>query len=422
VSSARGESLTSRSRTVGHAVVAVWGVVAGLNAMSARSGLLRTRKEHEHSRVTFVELFFDLVFVFAVTQLSHNLISHFTALGLVETALLFMAVWWVWIYTSWATNWLDPDRTPVRLMLFALMLAGLVLSTSIPKAFDERGLAFAGAYVFMQVGRCLFMLWALKGHSPANYRSFQRITSWLALSGVFWIAGGLAQGEWRFALWLTALAIEYVSPSISFWMPFLGRSSTTDWDVEGTHMAERCGLFIIIALGESILVTGAKFADLSWTATTAAAFIIAFVGSVSMWWIYFNIGAERASRHIAGSGDPGRVARLAYTYLHLPLVAGIVLVAVGDELVLAHPTGHTDAKTAMVLTGGPALYLVGNMLFKRATAASLALSHMVGLVLLAALMPFAATMAPLTFSAATSAVLVLVAAWETMSLRSRGGP
>jgi len=384
--------------------------------MPAPSGLLRTRKEHEHSRVTFVELFFDLVFVFAVTQLSHNLIAHFTMRGLVETTLLFMAVWWVWIFTSWVTNWLDPERTPVRLMLFALMLAGLVLSTSIPHAFADKGLAFAGAYVFMQVGRCLFTLWVLKDHSPGNYRNFQRITSWLALSGVFWIAGGLAHGEWRFALWLTAVAIEYISPAVYFWTPGLGRSTSADWDVEGAHMAERCGLFIIIALGESILVTGAKFAELPWTATTVGAFLAAFIGSVAMWWIYFNVGAERASRHIAGSSDAGRVARLAYTYLHLPLVAGIVLAAVGDELVLAHPAGHTDAKTAAVLIGAPAIYLVGNLTFKRATAISPALSHMVGLVLLALLVPFSAMVAPLTFSAATTAVLVLVAAWETLSL------
>ena len=387
--------------------------------MSARSGLLRTRKEHEHGRVTFVELFFDLVFVFAVTQLSHRLIAHFTLLGLLETTLLFMAVWWVWIYTSWVTNWLDPDRTPVRLMLFALMLAGLMLSTSIPTAFEEKGLAFAGAYVFMQVGRCLFMLWALKGESPGNYRNFQRITAWLALSGVFWIAGGLAHGEWRLALWLVALFIEYVSPSVYFWTPGLGRSTTADWDVEGAHMAERCGLFIIIALGESILVTGAKFAELTWTATTVGAFLAAFIGSVAMWWVYFNIGAERASRHIEGSGDPGRVARLAYTYLHLPLVAGIVLAAVGDELVLAHPTGHTDAKTAAVLIGAPAIYLVGNLLFKRATAISPALSHMVGLGLLALLIPAATLMEPLILSAAATLVLVIVAAWETLSLRPR---
>jgi len=386
------------------------------------TSLLRARSGHEQSRVTFVELFFDLVFVFAITQLSHALLGHLTASGLLQTTLLFMAVWCVWIYTSWVTNWLDPERTPVRLMLFALMLAGLVLSTSIPKAFEGKGLAFAGAYAFMQVGRSLFMLWALKGNSPGNYRNFQRITAWLALSASFWIAGGLADSEWRLGLWLTAVAIEFVAPWIYFWTPGLGRSTTADWDVEGAHMAERCGLFIIIALGESILVTGAKFGSLPWTAATVAAFLVAFAGSVAMWWIYFNIGAERASRHIAAAADPGRVARLAYTYLHMPLVAGIIVAAVGDELVLAHPGGHTDAKTAAVLVGAPALYLVGNLMFKRATASSPAFSHMVGLVLLVLLIPLSTMVQPLAFSAATMLVLVVVAAWETLSLRSGPKP
>jgi low temperature requirement protein LtrA len=383
-----------------------------------RASLLRRHGGHDHARVTYVELFFDLVFVFAVTQVSHALLAHLTPLGLVEAMLLMMAMWWVWIFTSWVTNWLDPERTPVRLMLFALMLAGLVMSTSVPQAFGSRGLAFAGAYVFMQVGRCLFMLWALRGESASSRRNFVRITAWLAAAGAFWLAGGLAEGSWRLGLWLAALAVEYVSPSAGFWVPRLGRSTTADWgDISGAHMAERCALFIIIALGESVLVTGATFAGLGWTPATVAAFLAAFVGSVAMWWIYFNIGAERASRHIAASGDPGRVARFSYTYLHLPLVAGIILAAVGDELVLAHPTGHTDPKTSTVLLGAPALYLLGNLLFKRATAGSPATSHMIGLALLVALVPTAAILEPVAFSIATTAVLVLVAAWETVAFR-----
>jgi hypothetical protein len=237
--------------------------------------LLRVRKGHESGRVTFVELFFDLVFVFAITQISHFLLEHFSLAGVLEATLLFLAVWWVWMYTSWATNWLNPDTAPVRLLVFALMLAGLVMSTSLPQAFSSRGLAFAAAYVFSQVGRCLFMLWALRKHHRNNFLNFQRITAWLAFSGAFWIAGGFAEHEQRFALWAIALAIEYASPAAGFWTPGLGRSETTDWDVAGDHMAERCGLFVIIALGESILVTGATFAKMDWTAPVIAAFLVA---------------------------------------------------------------------------------------------------------------------------------------------------
>ncbi len=379
-------------------------------------GLLRARGEDANNRVTFVELFFDLVFVFAITQLSHALAGHLTPLGALQTALLLLAVWWVWIDTSWVTNWLDPQKIQVRLLLFVLMLAGLVLSASLPKAFDERALAFAFAYAFMQVGRSAFMLWALKGHSPGNYRNFQRIGAWQALAAALWIAGAFADGGVRLALWALALVLETAAPALGFWTPGLGRSTTEDWDVEGSHMAERCGLFIIIALGESVLVTGAKFAGLEWTPVHVAAFAVAFTGSVAMWWIYFNVGAETASRRISASGDPGRLARFAYTYLHIPLVAGIIVAAVGDELVLAHPTGSTGTGTAAVLLGGPALYLLGNLLFKRATADRPALSHMVGLGLLAVLSPLAMVVQPLTFSAATTAVLVLVAVWETLSL------
>jgi len=384
---------------------------------SAGASLLRARHGHDHTRVTYVELFFDLVFVFAITQLSHTLLEHLSLKGLLQAALLFMAVWWVWIYTSWVTNWLDPEKTPVRLLLFVLMLAGLVLSTSIPQAFESKGLAFAGAYVFMQVGRSLFMVWALKGHSPGNYHNFQRVSCWLAVSAVFWIAGAFVQGDTRFALWAIALVIEYAGPSLGFRTPGLGASTTSDWDVEGGHLAERCALFVIIALGESVLVTGATFAKLPWTPVTVASFLVAFVGSVAMWWIYFNIGAERGSRHISASDDPGRLARLVYTYLHLPLVAGIIVAAVGDELVLAHPTGHTNVQTAAVLLGGPALYLIGNLLFKRASAKHFPLSHLVGLGLLALLLPAATVASPLMFSGATALVLVIVAIWETQSFR-----
>jgi low temperature requirement protein LtrA len=382
----------------------------------ASTCLLRDRKPHEHSKVTFVELFFDLIFVFAITQLSRYLLDHFTIAGALQTALMLMAVWWVWIYTSWATNWLDPQTTPVRIGLFVLMLAGLVLSTSIPEAFGARGAGFAAAYVLMQVGRSLFMLWALRRHDGANYRNFQRITSWLGLSALFWIAGAFVDGQTRFALWVIALAIEYVSPACGFWTPGLGRSTTADWDISGAHIAERCGLFVIIALGESILVTGMTFGKMDWMVATAAAFAAAFIGSVAMWWIYFNIGAERAAEYIAASDDPGRHARVAYTYTHLLPVAGIIVTAVSDELVLAHPGGHVDFKTAATTLAGPALFLIGNLIFKRILAGSRGLSHMVGLGLLVLAAPLAWVVPPLALGAITSAILVVVAIWETRSL------
>ena len=243
------------------------GAMAGDNE---RGALFRPIVPNQHSRVTYAELFFDLVFVFAVTQVSHTLLGRFTPLGAVQTTMLFLAVWWVWVYTSWITNWLNPETTPVRILLFLLMLGGLVLSTSIPKAFKSRGLWFAIAYAAMQVGKTVF-LWASTppGRTLARMNAV-RITAWLSVSAIFWIAGGLAEGHSRLAFWAVALTIEYVSPAVRFWIPKYGASAVADWVVEGGHMAERCAGFIIIALGKSIVVTGATFADLPWTRATVS--------------------------------------------------------------------------------------------------------------------------------------------------------
>src|SRR4030081_880793 len=306
-------------------------------ADTARGAMFRPIVPNQHSRVTYAELFFDLVFVFAVTQISHTLLGNFTPIGALHVTLLFLAVWWVWVYTSWITNWLDPEKTPVRLLLFALTLGGRVLSTSIPSAFDGRGLWFAIAYAAMQVGKTVF-LWISTPPSRTLARmNAVRITAWLSMSAVFWIAGGFAQGNARLLLWAVALGIEYLSAAVRFWIPKYGASQVADWVVGGGHMAERCAGFIIIALGESVVVIGATFAELTWTMETVGAFASAFIGSLAMWWIYFHKGAEAGSEEISRSSEPGRLARLAYTYPPIPNVARITLTAVADELVLKHP-------------------------------------------------------------------------------------
>src|SRR5579871_4441950 len=384
-----------------------------------RGPLFRPIIPNQHSRVTYAELLFDLVFVFAVTQVSHTLLAHFTPLGALQTTFLLLSVWWVWVYTSWVTNWLNPELTPVRILLFLLMLGGLVLSTSIPKAFDSRGLWFAIAYATMQVGRTLFWLVSTPRERPAARMNAVRILVWLSISGVFWIAGGLSDSEMRLVLWAVALAIEYVSPMVRFWIPVYGASSVTDWYVEGGHLAERCAGFIIIALGESIVVTGATFADLKWTFEVVAAFLSAFVAALAMWWLYFHKGAEAGSELISNSSEPGRLARLAYTYLHLPIVAGIILSAVADDVVLQHPSGHSDPRVVVSAVGGPMLFLVGTILFKHAIRGWLQLSHGVGIVWLGVLGWFGKDMSPLTLSIATTLLMVVVAIWESLSLRAK---
>ena len=383
-----------------------------------RGALFRPIVPNQHSRVTYAELLFDLVFVFAVTQVSHTLLSHFTPLGAVQTTLLLLSVWWVWVSTSWITNWLNPELTPVRVLLFLLMLGGLVLSTSIPLAFDSRGLWFAIAYAVMQLGRTVFWLLSTPSARTADRMNAIRILVWLSTSAVFWIAGGLSQHQTRLLLWAAALGIEYISPAVRFWIPKYGASSVADWYVEGGHMAERCAGFIIIALGESIVVTGATFADLTWSLEVIAAFLSAFVAALAMWWIYFHKGAEAGSELISNSSEPGRLARLAYTYLHLPIVAGIILSAVADDVVLQHPAGHSDLRVVVSSVGGPMLFLIGTILFKLVIRGWLQLSHGVGIIALGLLGWLGAELSPLMLSIATTLLMVIVAVWESLSLRS----
>jgi low temperature requirement protein LtrA len=235
---------------------------------------------------------------------------------------------------------------------------------------------------------------------------------------VFWLAGGLSGGENRLALWGAALVLEYCGPALGFRVPGLGRSTTADWDVDGGHLAERCSLFIIIALGESLLVTGATFADSDFAAPTIAAFLLAFVGAAAMWWLYFDTGAARGSHSIAHAGDPGRLARLAYTYLHLLIVAGIIVSAVADEMTLVHPLGHAETRSAVMIVTGPLFYVAGNGLFKRAYTRRFPLSHLVGLAILAAFALIGWHWPPLALYAATTLALLVAAAWETWSLKA----
>jgi low temperature requirement protein LtrA len=388
-------------------------------ADNARGAMFRVILPNQPSRVTNAELFFDLVFVFAVTQVSHTLLHHFTPLGAVEVTLLFLAVWWVWVYTAWVTNWLNPELTPVRILIFLMMLGGLVLSTTIPTAFDGRGLWFAIAYATMQVGRTAFWLFATPRHRTPVRHNAIRILVWLSGSAIFWILGGLARGEERLWFWIVALTIEYVSPAVRFWVPKLGFSSVEAWAVEGGHMAERCAGFIIIALGEAVVVNGATFAELDWTADNILAFLSCLVGAIAMWWVYFHKGAEAGSEQLSKSAESGRLARLAYTYLHMPIVAGIILTAVSDELVLKHPTGHSDVRTIVSTIGGPLVFLVGTTLFKHAIRGFLQLSHGIGIVLLLALSYFASDLSPLWLSVATSVIMIVVAVWESVSLGTK---
>ena len=389
--------------------------------------LMRDRAEAEQ-RVTNVELFFDLVYVFAVTQLSHYLLPHPTVDKALQTALLLAMVWLLWAYTTWVTNWLDPERIPVRVLLLCLMLVGLAMSAALPRAFGDSGLIIGGAYAAMQVGRSVFAVWALQGQ-PLQ-RNFQRILAWCCVSGALAIVGGLTASVYSRALfWLLAVGVDVLGGVFGFYTPGLGRSTTKEWDIEGGHFAERCQGFILIALGESIVVIGATFAALlrplalphADRAPTVAAFVLAFVGSAGLWWLYFDRSAAAGARLIAESDDPGRLGRSAYHLIHPIMVAGIIVVAAADELVLAHPAAVGVGSTSWLILGGTGLFIAGQLAFKLTVWRRFSWQRGCALVVLALLGLLAPHVSALVLSACVAAVVVAVAITDQVQFRSAAG-
>lgn len=386
---------------------------------TGKAHFLRER-DGAHAPVTYVELFFDLIYAFAVTQLSHRLVHDLSLAGALQTLILWFAVWLGWQYTCWVTNWFDPDRIAVRLLLFAVMLVGMAMAASVPLAFGSRGLMFAATYVALQVGRSLVVL-AFLGPRHALTANFRRIAGWLAISGCLWIAGGFADGGARVAWWGAAALCEYVSPMTGFALPFLGRSSAADWrSAAGGHIAERCQAFVILALGESVVMTGGTFSDLgTWSLPAAIAFMVCFAGSIAMWWIYFDTSSRAGSHAIKRAQEPGRMAA-AFHYVHVVLIAGMIAAAAGDDLVILHPATQAGAAHAWLLIGGPALYVIGNGLYKRIVYGWFPLSHWIGLALFALAAPLALRTDLLATGALTTGVMIVVAIWESVSRRSTG--
>ena len=386
-----------------------------MTAAAEPSTALRHRDGH-HARVTYEELFFDLVYVFAVTQVSHQLLHHLSLTGLAEALVIWFAVWLGWQYTCWVTNWFNPETPRIRGLLFVTMLLGLVMASSIPKAFGDRGLVFAVSYVALQVGRTAFLVWELgPGHPLApNYR---RMLGWLLIAAVFWIVGGLAHHEWRIALWVVAAACEYVSPMFGFALPGMGRSNTRDWTIEGGHLAERCQLFVIVALGETLLVSGATFADAAaWDMSNILALLATFIGALAMWWLYFGTSSKDASAVITRSNDPGRIGAYLH-YVHAILVAGVIGSAVANDLVLAHPYDRLQTAQVLPLVLGPVVYLLGSAVYKRVVYGVVPASHIAGAVALLALVPVGYAVNLLAMGWLTTVVLLAVGFWEAKVVR-----
>jgi len=368
------------------------------------------RRRDREIRATYFELFFDLVYVFAVTQLSHHLLGDLTWAGAAETGFLLLAVYWAWNYTTWMTNFFDPEVVPVRLVLVFVMLASLLVAASVPGAFADDAWLFAGSYCALQVVRNAFVVAVTP---PGEFhRNFVQILTWSVLSVPLWLGGAAVDGDGRWGLWLAALAVDLAGPLIRYWMPTMGRTPIAEWQIDPGHFAERFQLFVIIVLGESIVITGATASDAGLDGPVVAALVSAFGTTVALWWLYFGRIATGSAHTEAVDDTPGRVGRDAYTYLHLPIVAGVLLSAVGDELVLAHPADRLGTAGALVTLGGPALYLVGLAAFGHRIGRRQPVAGLVVAAGLLAAVPLAARLDGLVIAISVTIVLAALAAME----------
>ena len=315
----------------------------------------------EEQRATTLELFFDLVFVFAITQVSHILLDDLSWRGGAQALLVLMVVWWAWNYTTWVTNELDPDSTSCGCWCSALMFASLLMAVAIPEAFGDRAMLFAGV-VRRDPGRApLFLTFVVGVEAGRSSASAPRASSiWLAGGRRLLARGRRADGSTRAVLWLIAVAIDYGAPSVVYWVPGRPQLGNESWDVEMSHFAERFQLFIIIALGESIVLTGATTADLDLDAARMTGFALAFLATAAMWWLYFNYVAAIASG-ASRWRRTGRCSRVTATRTSTSSRGRHHLGAVGDELVIAHPTDVLPAAEVVVVAAGPAIYMIGHV-------------------------------------------------------------
>jgi low temperature requirement protein LtrA len=329
-------------------------------------------------------------------------------------------VWLVWLFTAILTNWLNPNHPSVRLVLLGLMAASLVMSAGLPDAFGARGVAVGAAYAAMQVGRSLYAVFALRG--DRLQLNFERWLIWSALGGAFAVGGGFASGHAREVLWLAAVATELFGGAVGLYVPGLGRSTTRDWDIEGAHLAERTESFVMIALGESIVVIGAGLASqASVTISEVVALGVTFAVSVAIWWVYFDRGAEAAAQVMATSADPGRLGRSAYAHVHPLMIGGIIALAAGSAEMLTEPLENARVPTASMLVGGAILFLAGQALFKRLLWHRWSWPRLGGIVLLGVFAVVSPALPALAVGGSVALIVALVALTDALLYRRRGG-
>jgi low temperature requirement protein LtrA len=367
------------------------------------------RQAEREQRVRPLELFFDLVFVFAITQVT-SFLSHSPSWGgLLRALLLLGTLWWAWSAYAWLTNTLDPEEGVVRLAVIAAIAAMLVVSLAAPRAFGRDGVTFGVAYF---VVRALHLvLFAIAGRGDRDlFRAVARIVPAATLAPALLVVAGFLQGSGKLALWGPAIAIDYLGPVVGH---------MRGWRVSPEHFVERFGLIIIIAIGESIVAIGVGAAGVTLDAGVIAAALLGITVAACLWWSYFDWVIFVAQARLAEATGPRRaaLARDAYSYLHLPMVAGIVLFAFGLKTTLPDVAGSLRTVPALALVGGIALYLVAHVALRLRIGGGMGRGRPVATVLMLAFLPVATHVPALVALGIVAAVCVSLIVYEVLRHR-----
>ena len=358
----------------------------------------------EESRVTPLELFFDLVFVLALTQCTALMADDPTWEGLARGLLVLGVMWWSWVGYAWLTSVVNPEEGAVRLVMFAAMAALLVVALCVPGAFGDEGLLFAGAYAIVRFSQVGLFLIASRDDPGLRHAVLGLLVSTAVGTGLL-VGASFADGTLQGALWAAALTLD---------MGGILLVDPSGWRLEPGHFAERHGLIVIIALGESIVAIGVGAGHEITTGVVVAA-CLGIAAAAAMWWLYFDVVALVAERRLSNA-EPGRersaIARDSYSYLHLPMVAGIVLAALGLKKTLEHIDEPLKVVPAAALLGGIAIYLVAHVFFRYRNVHRVSWQRLVAATVLVALVPAAVELDALVTLAIAVVLLVVLIVYE----------
>ena len=365
-----------------------------------------TDEQAGERRVGVLELFFDLVFVLAITQVTAYLASHLNWRGVAEGLIILGLMWWAWVGYSWLTNSVDSDDVPTRLTIFTAMAALVVVALAMPGAFGDEALLMACAYGLVRAMQVGLYAYGTDRDDP-NHGAILKLAPGFMFSSLLLIVGALVGGDAQIWIWLAALLIDVATPFMS---------DTSDFRVHAGHFAERHGLIVIIALGESIVALSAAASGQPLNFALVAGVTFGVAIAASLWWTYFDVTAVAAEQRLASVGpvDRARLARDAYSVIHLPMIAGVVLLALGLKKALGHADHHLELIPALALVGGPALYLLGQVAFRYRNIRTVGWTRLVASLLLLLLLPVALAVPALAAIGIVFAVVGCLVAYEAI--------